>query len=256
MAKNSFDAALAEVLRHEGGYADHPSDPGGATMMGITITTLENWRNRPVSKSDVRTLQRKEAGDIYRSQYWNAVKGDDLPIGLDLAMFDFAVNSGPSRAIRTLQRVLGIPIDGHLGPSSEIAITRADPVVLIRRLCQARLAFLERLPTFAVFGRGWRTRVGKIESAALRLQRISLPQLSQPSRSQEKNTMEISKPFFMSKTVWSNVIGFAAIVLSVLGVNTSGIDQPALVEHVLQAIAAVSFVCSTVFRLLATQKIA
>lgn len=255
MAAGSFEAALAEVLRHEGGYADHPSDPGGATMMGITIGTLEKWRGRPVSKAELRAISRQEAGAIYRARYWLAVRADELPAGLDLAMFDFAVNSGPSRAIRTLQGVLGVRVDGRLGPASRSAVNGSDPAMLISRLCQARLAFLERLPAFAVFGRGWRRRVGAVEAAALRLQRQTIPEATRTSIPQERTTMDISKPFFMSKTVWSNVIGLAAIILSVFGVDTGGIDQAALVESLLQGIAALSFVFSTVFRVIASQKI-
>ncbi len=103
MAAANFERALSLVLKHEGGFADHPADPGGATMMGITQATLAEWRGRPVTKDEVRALSRVEAGAIYRARYWDAVKGDDLPSGLDLAAFDYAVNSGPARAVRTIQ---------------------------------------------------------------------------------------------------------------------------------------------------------
>lgn len=95
MARETFAACLSETLAHEGGYVDHPKDPGGATNMGITQAALSDWRDRPVSRFEVRTLTRVEADAIYRARYWNAVRGDDLPPGLDLVAFDGAVNSGP-----------------------------------------------------------------------------------------------------------------------------------------------------------------
>lgn len=88
MAAANFERALALVLQHEGGFSDHPSDPGGATMMGITQATLGAWRGQPVTRADIRALSREEARAIYRIRYWNAVAGDELPAGLDLAAFD------------------------------------------------------------------------------------------------------------------------------------------------------------------------
>ena len=113
MAENRFETCLAHVLRHEGGYVDHPSDPGGATNMGITRKTLAHWRNvspwTDLPKLEVQKLTHGEAGLIYRALYWNACRAGDLPDGVDLAVFDFAVNSGPDRAVRTLQaRLHGI----------------------------------------------------------------------------------------------------------------------------------------------------
>src|SRR4051794_6510465 len=112
MARANFDACLAFVLEEEGGYSDMPGDPGGATNMGIARATLAAWRGAPVSKDDVLSLERDEAVAIYKTLYWNAVGGDDLPPGLDLALFDDAVNSGPRQASRDLQRALGVAVDG------------------------------------------------------------------------------------------------------------------------------------------------
>lgn len=175
MAKSRFDLCLDEVLRHEGGYADHPSDPGGATNMGITHKTLARWRmvspwwNLP--KSAVKDLQRPEAARIYRASYWDRCRAGQLPAGLDLALFDFAVNSGPDRAIRALQAELDVAEDGQVGPLTLGAIeafaTRKGLPALIGALCDRRLAFLNRLPTFATFGRGWSKRVAVIRTTAL-----------------------------------------------------------------------------------------
>ncbi|WP_082555208.1 glycoside hydrolase family 108 protein [Devosia sp. Root635] len=113
----NFARALSAVLKQEGGYVDHPADPGGATNMGITHKTLARWRMVSpwwkLPKSAVMELQRPEAAKIYRANYWDAVRGDDLPSGLDLALFDFAVNSGPGRAVKMLQTIVGVTADGQ-----------------------------------------------------------------------------------------------------------------------------------------------
>ena len=113
--KESFDHALHHVLKFEGGYVNHPLDPGGATNLGITRATLARFRGRRVSKSDVRALTLEEAGQIYRAQYWDACHCSNLPPGLDLAVFDCAVNQGVRRARKILQRALGVKADGLIG---------------------------------------------------------------------------------------------------------------------------------------------
>ena len=175
MARSRFDICLDEVLRHEGGYADHPSDPGGATNLGITHKTLARWRRVSpwwkLPKEAVRGLQRPEAARIYRASYWDRCQAGQLPAGLDLAVFDFAVNSGPDRAIRALQAALDVAADGQIGPLTLDAVQsyadRKGLGPLIGALCDRRLAFLNRLSTFAVFGRGWTTRVAAVRAAAL-----------------------------------------------------------------------------------------
>jgi len=121
----------------------------------------------------VRRLTRTEALPIYRRLYWDAVRADDLPPGLDLATFDLAVNSGPSRAVRMLQTALGVEADGIVGPVTSKAAREADPAETIRRLTRSRLGFLSRLAAWPVFGRGWRRRVLSIEREALRLASLS-----------------------------------------------------------------------------------
>lgn len=169
MAAANFAAALDAVLRHEGGYADHPADPGGATNLGITRATLARWSGRPVSKAEVRALTKAEAAAIYRARYWDAVRADALPAGLDVAVFDCAVNSGPVRAVKTLQAVVGLPADGKIGPATLAAVNMRAPRALITQFCRRRLSFLERLRTFRVFGRGWTRRVKETEILALEM---------------------------------------------------------------------------------------
>lgn len=166
-----FQRCLTAVLQHEGGYVDHPNDPGGATNMGITRKTLARWRKispwTHLPKSSVALLKRDEAALIYRANYWNPSKAGDMPAGVDLALFDFAVNSGPDRAVRTLQAALGVAADGEVGPVTLAALRAADLARLVNDVCDRRLAFLNGLSTFAVFGRGWTRRVGDIRAAAL-----------------------------------------------------------------------------------------
>jgi lysozyme family protein len=173
-----FDLRLPVVLLHEGGFVQHPRDPGGATKFGITRETLARFRGAPVSMEDVRSLTTAEAAAIYRRLYWDPIRGDELPAGVDLAVFDFAVNSGPSRAVRTLQGALGVSQDGIIGPVTLAAARAADPVVLIRRLSRDRLRFLSRLAIWPVFGRGWRRRVLAVEQEALQPAR-STPEMQE-----------------------------------------------------------------------------
>jgi lysozyme family protein len=166
---SSFETAVDLVLRHEGGFVNHPRDPGGATNFGITRETLSRVRGRPASVEDVRRLTREEAASIYRRLYWQAVRADELPPGLDLAVFDLAVNSGPKRAVTMLQKLLGVTADGSIGPVTIKAANRPDPAESVRRLTRERLGFLSRLATWPVFGRGWRRRVLAVEQEGLRL---------------------------------------------------------------------------------------
>ncbi|MCA0405270.1 MAG: glycoside hydrolase family 108 protein [Proteobacteria bacterium] len=252
MSKSNFEAALAFVLRFEGGYADHPADPGGATNMGITRTALAAWRGQPVSKAEVRALTRAEAGQIYRARYWNAVRGDDLPAGLDLAVFDCAVNSGPSRAVRLLQRALRVAEDGRLGPATLASLVTMPPDEVISRLCALRGAFLRGLPTYPVFGRGWSARLNALEREAKRLARKT--PLS-PSVQTKEPAMDATKSILTSRTLWANTIGLLALGLSALGFNTATLDTSAITDSLFQLVAAGSFIISSVFRVIATKRL-
>src|SRR3954447_6316136 len=212
MASTSFPTALAFVLKVEGDFVHHPSDPGGATRFGITEATLARARRSAASVEDVRALQADEAATIYRGWYWNAIRGDDLPPGLDLAVFDIAVNSGPGRAARLLQAALSVPADGIVGPVTLDAARRSDRVRTIRALTELRLAFLSGLSAWPIFGRGWRRRALAAQRAALLLagdQTAPQPQTEIP--------MIDTKPILTSRTVWANFVGLAAIGLGLLG---------------------------------------
>lgn len=132
MARENFAACMAEIIAHEGGYVDHPKDPGGATNMGITIGTLREWRGGPVTKGHVRSLTKREAETIYRARYWNPVRGDDLRAGVDLVALDPAVNSGVRRGVQWLQRAVGVAADGKMGPVTLKTANHATPVDTIK----------------------------------------------------------------------------------------------------------------------------
>lgn len=168
--KSNFERSLSVVLRFEGGWSNHPSDPGGATMKGVTQEVYDRWRaKRGEPKQSVRNITELEVREIYRVQYWRLICGDDLPAGVDLAVFDFAVNSGPSRAVQELQRCLGLRVDGDPGSVTLEAALSADAESLIAELCARRLAFMRRLSTWSVFGRGWERRVREVQLAAARM---------------------------------------------------------------------------------------
>ncbi|MFS8039207.1 glycoside hydrolase family 108 protein [Xanthobacter sp. AM11] len=164
MAKDSFARSLAAVLVHEGGYSNHPSDPGGPTMKGIIQRVYDGYRrSRGLAPRPVRELERAEMEDIYRRQYWDAVRADELPPGIDYVVFDGAVNSGPAQSAKWLQRALGLPADGQVGAVTLAAArAAADPARLVGDICDRRLAMLKALKTWPVFGRGWARRVADV----------------------------------------------------------------------------------------------
>ncbi|HGG04718.1 MAG TPA: hypothetical protein ENK28_04615 [Aliiroseovarius sp.] len=168
MTANNYLACLDHVLKWEGGFVDHPRDPGGATNFGITRDTLSAHRGQPVSKQDVRDLTVGEAGEIYRAKYWDVIRGDKLPNGMDLVAFDGSVNSGPARGARWLQKGLGVPADGVIGSVTiQAAETARTGIQVIQRACAVRMGFLRKLGTWSTFGRGWARRVADTEAGAV-----------------------------------------------------------------------------------------
>lgn len=177
--RSNFDACMAEIFTHEGGYVNHPSDPGGETNMGIS--------RRSYPQEDIKGMTRFRASQIYRRDFWNPVKGDDLPAGLDLVAFDPAVNSGVSRGARWLQQALGVTADGKIGPQTLAAARAANAEAVIERACALRLAWLRTLPTWKTFGKGWSRRVESIRETATEMARLNgarpVPKPPAPSQS-------------------------------------------------------------------------
>lgn len=167
--KENFGLAFHALLKHEGGFVNHPKDPGGMTNLGVTKRAWEDYVGHPVDEAQMRALTPETVETFYRERYWDVVGGDSLPGGVDYCVFDCAVNSGPRQAVRLLQRAARIKDDGILGPNTLDAVRGMDPRLLISRYTAARLDFLQKLPTFTTFGKGWVRRVREVESLAATL---------------------------------------------------------------------------------------
>jgi lysozyme family protein len=169
--RQNADRGIALILQHEGGFVDHPRDPGGATNRGVTIGTLRQLGmdldgDRDVDVSDLRALTEADAASVFKRFYWDKVEADLLPSGIDYAVADFAVNAGPTRAAQHLQRALGVKDDGDIGPITIEAARKANAAAIIDRVCDSRLAFKRGLSTWATFGRGWTARVAGVRVTA------------------------------------------------------------------------------------------
>jgi lysozyme family protein len=242
-----FEQSLALVLQHEGGFVQHPRDPGGATNFGITAKPCPGPEDATSPSRTCAISRRRRRLDLPPPLLGPGAR-DELSPGLDLAVFDLAVHSGPAKAVRMLQDALGIRADGVVGPVTLEAVREADPEAAIRSLTRARLGFLSRLGIWPVFGRGWRRRVLSVEQEALRLASTHHP-------SQGALTLFDTKSILASRTIWANLIGFAALVLGLFGFDASSLSTGAFEEALVQLIAAGSFVASTVFRIVATKQI-
>ena len=163
---SNFPASLALVLKSEGGFSNHPADPGQMTMLGVTKKVWEAWVNHTVDEAEMRALTPELVTPLYKARYWDACKCDDLPRGVDYAVFDAAVNMGSSRAAKLLQAALGVTADGAIGRATIAAATAADPVELLEAFSLGKEAFYQSLPTFATFGKGWLNRVAHVQDAA------------------------------------------------------------------------------------------
>ena len=162
--KENWPEALAIILKHEGGFVNHPADPGGMTNLGVTKSVWENWTKKPATEADMRSLTPELVAPLYKHNYWDAVRGDDLPGGVDLCVFDCAVNAGVGRAAKFLQRVVGTAQDGQIGPGTLAAVAKMQPETIIAEFCHQREAFYRSLDTFATFGKGWMRRLDEVES--------------------------------------------------------------------------------------------
>lgn len=156
--KLNFNQCMEWLLEHEGGYVDDERDPGGATNLGVTIRTWEQYVGRPVDKEEIKRLTRSDVYDLYRDMYWGAISGDNLPSGVDWSVFDWAVNAGPARSVKALQRIVGSTADGVIGPKTLASTFNYEPEVIIERMYTARQKFYESLHHFNAFGVGWTAR--------------------------------------------------------------------------------------------------
>ena len=164
--KHNWEKSLEIILHHEGGYVNHPKDPGGETNMGVTKRVYEEHGGT----KDMKELTHEDVAPIYKKGYWDRVKGDDLPEGLDLCIFDFAVNAGPGRAAKFIQRLVNTTVDGGIGPNTlgkikEYVVTYGIEET-ISSYALMRQNYYESLSTFDTFGRGWTRRVSEVTEKA------------------------------------------------------------------------------------------
>lgn len=200
MAAKDYEACELRVLAHEGSeYTDgvHPYDPGGPTRWGITIADVRQFLKPGATAEDVKRLTKQQAMDIYRPHYWVPIRGDDLPAGVDYAIYDYGINSGISRAGKVLRRVLGLSdSDWHVTDEVLSVLKRRDPVAVINAICEERMRFLRGLPIWSTYQRGWTTRVNEVRSFSKQLAQgaVALPQPTAiPSISMGKGTIAAPK---------------------------------------------------------------
>jgi len=167
--RSNFEECMARLLHHEGGYVDHPDDPGGETNLGVTRAVYEQYAGRQVMDGEMEGLTHDDVYPIYKENYWDRVRGDDLPSGVDWAVFDWGVNSGTSRAAKALQRIIGVEQDGGIGPMTLQAVASIEPADIIDQMHYMREEFYRSLSTFDTFGRGWLRRNDETKEQALEL---------------------------------------------------------------------------------------
>jgi len=165
--KSNYDKCLETILHHEGGYVNHPKDPGGETNLGVTKRVYQEHGGT----KDMKDLLVEDVAPIYKKGYWDKMKGDDLPGGLDLCVFDFGVNAGPGRAAKFLQQMIGTTVDGGIGPNTlaklEEYIRENGEHEAVNKYQEMRQKYYENLSTFATFGKGWTRRVEETTKLAL-----------------------------------------------------------------------------------------
>ena len=166
-----FEKALKRILKHEGGFVNDPLDSGGMTNLGVTKRVWEEFVGHPVSEADMKALTPEIIAPMYKMKYWNSSYCEVLPKGLDYVVFDFAVNAGTGRSVKTLQQAIGCVADGVIGPKTMAAINDANPKDLIAKFSDARADFYQgivaRKPDQARFIKGWLNRVEESRKLAL-----------------------------------------------------------------------------------------
>ena len=166
MAASNWKQAFEQMLASEGGYVNHPSDPGGMTNLGVTKRVWEEWVGRESNEKEMRSLTPEMVEPLYKRKFWDACKCDDMPTGVDYLVFDFAVNAGCGRSAKILQTAVGVPADGGIGPITLAAVKAQDPVEQVEKFSQAKEDFYRSLNTFETFGKGWLNRVAAVKVKA------------------------------------------------------------------------------------------
>jgi lysozyme family protein len=287
--RENWDKAFRQVIAYEGGYVNHPKDPGGPTNLGITQATLSTYLRRPASVQDVRNLTKDAVKPIYKKRFWDALMCDQLPGGVDLAVYDFGVNSGTSRAARYLQSVVGVKQDGQIGPATIAACQKYSAQEVVKRLVAKRRGFLMGLRTWRTFGKGWNRRLVSVQQESLAIAPpstgVAFAGLSTeiPPDEPVADVVEVSaseresnqvsgdqaavamqeaeqsdgmgglwgtKPYLASKTVWSGILGFLS-VLPIVGGYLTGENLDQFATAIAATIAGASALFSIYGRIMA-----
>lgn len=213
---SNFAKALPLFLAHEGGFVNHPNDPGGATNKGVTIANFRKYVKPKGTVADLKKISNAQVATVFKRHYWDRVRADELPSGVDYSVGDFAINSGPSRAIKELQKVVGATADGALGPMTMDAVKSADPIFIIKNLNANRLAFMKRIRNrktgkrlWDSFGKGWQRRVNEVERKSMKWAgEVKTEHMKQPippvvdAPPIAKMPEGLDKPMMQSKQTW------------------------------------------------------
>lgn len=190
--ESSFPIAHKKMLAYEGGYSNHPADPGGVTLQGVIQTVYDDYRRskglpkQALTRAMLGTPEWiAERDDIYRSRYWNPPRCGQLDPGVDAAIYDYSVNSGIGRSRKVLQRLVGVPVTGVVDQATIDAANKRDAKVLVGAICNERLAFLKQLKTWPVFGVGWGNRVADVRSYSTKLAEQDTANIPLPIVAQE-----------------------------------------------------------------------
>lgn len=255
--RETYERAIRQVLKHEGGYGVHPSDPGGPTNFGITIADARTYWKPGASAADVQAMPINVAREIYRKHYADAIRYDELPAGVDYAVLDYGINSGVSRSAKVLQRILNVdPVDGKIGLVTLAAASTTDAASTIRSIYRERLAFLKRLKTWPTFGTGWARRCEEGLALALTLAKqypvkpplpIPAPETAPAPIDKKSDTGAKAipeepevKPPVKSKTIWGGILGYFTGV----GAAISAVFQHLNNKYALIAFAGIAIIGS------------
>ena len=163
---SNWQKAFEQMLASEGGYVNHPSDPGGMTNLGVTKRVWEEWIGRESNEKEMRSLTPEMVEPLYKRKFWDACKCDELPSGIDYLVFDFAVNAGVGRSAKILQTAVGVTPDGGIGPLTLASVNAIPEAELVEKFSQAKEDFYRSLNTFETFGKGWLNRVAAVKIKA------------------------------------------------------------------------------------------
>jgi len=167
--QGNFKECLDLVLKSEGGFVNHPSDPGGMTNLGVTKRVWQEYTGHEADEKEMRSLTPEKVAPLYEQKYWRPCYGEVLPRGLDFVVFSMGVNAGPGRSVKLLQQSIGCVPDGIIGPRTRELISDSNTATLIAKFSEARREYYRALKTFPTFGKGWLARVDREESEALNM---------------------------------------------------------------------------------------